>query len=516
MKKTKVVVTDTDVNRYQGPLLVYLISEQKSSAPLCDPLIEPVVKELYELGDVKGKNEETTIVHLNHRSATVACAAKRLLLVGIGGMDEETKPSQLKERVRAAGGSIAAVARQYKAESCLVVAPTFLPDHLGEGMEELCEGVLLGDYQFDKYKKKPEDESPFAGIKTLSFSVKDRKKARRAIRQAQVAAGATRTARDMAHEPGSSWTPEHFARFARQVGEMEHMKCRVLEKSHLQRSGMGGILGVNRGSAQPPKMIILDYQPPQHNTTILLVGKGITFDSGGVSLKPAAGMQDMKYDMCGGAAVLAVMQAIGEEKPPVRVIAVVPATDNMSGGDALKPGDIITHYNGITAEVINTDAEGRLILADALSYGIEKFKPDCVIDLATLTGAVIIGLGHHRTGLFSNHDQLAQLLLESGERVGEPLWRLPLGPEYSKQLESDVADVKNVGGKEGGAITAAAYLEKFVDKTPWAHLDIAGTAWDFTKKTYIPKGPSGIGVRTLLDFIRHWPKTSWDAGTAKQ
>jgi leucyl aminopeptidase len=224
----------------------------------------------------------------------------------------------------------------------------------------------------------------------------------------------------------------------------------------------------------------------------------------------------MKYDMCGGAAVLAVMQAIGEEKPPVRVIAVVPATDNMSGGDALKPGDIITHYNGITAEVINTDAEGRLILADALSYGIEKFKPDCVIDLATLTGAVIIGLGHHRTGLFSNHDQLAQLLIESGERVGEPLWRLPLGPEYSKQLESDVADVKNVGGKEGGAITAAAYLEKFVDKTPWAHLDIAGTAWDFTKKSYIPKGPSGIGVRTLLDFIRHWPNTSWDAGTAKQ
>jgi len=214
----------------------------------------------------------------------------------------------------------------------------------------------------------------------------------------------------------------------------------------------------------------------------------------------------MKYDMCGGAAVLSAMQAIALEKPNVKVVAIVPSSENLSGSMAIKPGDLISHYNGITSEVVNTDAEGRLILADALAYGIDKYKPDCVVDLATLTGAVIISLGHHRTGLMSNDDRLADTLSRSGDFVGEPLWRLPLGEEYSKQIESEVADIKNVGGREGGSITAAAYLEKFVGDTPWAHLDIAGTAWGFTKKSYIPKGPSGIGVRTLLEFIRTWRK----------
>jgi leucyl aminopeptidase len=262
----------------------------------------------------------------------------------------------------------------------------------------------------------------------------------------------------------------------------------------------------NQGSAVEPKLIILEHAPKHYSKTILLVGKGITFDSGGVSLKPAAGMEDMKYDMCGGAAVLSAMQAVAVDKPKVRVVALVPATDNMSGSSAIKPGDIITHYNGITSEVVNTDAEGRLILADALAYGIKQYKPDCAVDLATLTGAVIVGLGHHRTGLMSNNDALAEALTEAGEDAGEKLWRLPLDSEYSKQIESDVADIKNIGGKGGGAITAAAYLQKFVGETPWAHLDIAGTAWNFTKKSYIPKGPSGIGVRTLLRFIDGWAK----------
>ena len=188
------------------------------------------------------------------------------------------------------------------------------------------------------------------------------------------------------------------------------------------------------------------------------------------------------------------------------VIAIVPSTDNMAGGAALKPGDIITHYNGLTSEIVNTDAEGRLILADALAYGLEKFKPDCVIDLATLTGAAIVGLGHHRTALLGNNDELVARLLAAGDRSGEPLWRLPLGKEYTKQIESLVADMKNTGGKSAGTITAAAYLEKFVGDTPWVHLDIAGTAWEFTEKSYVPKGPSGIGVRTLLELVRKWKK----------
>jgi leucyl aminopeptidase len=212
----------------------------------------------------------------------------------------------------------------------------------------------------------------------------------------------------------------------------------------------------------------------------------------------------MKYDMCGGAAVISAMKAVAAEKPVVRVIALVPATENLSGSKALKPGDIITHYNGVTSEIINTDAEGRLILADALAYGIEKYTPDCVLDLATLTGAVVVALGHHRTGLISNNDILADLVMTAGDSCGEPLWRLPLDKEYEKQIDSEVADIKNIGGKEGGTITAAAYLKKFVGDVPWAHLDIAGTAWDFTKKEYITKGPSGTGVRTLIEFIRNW------------
>ena len=278
-------------------------------------------------------------------------------------------------------------------------------------------------------------------------------------------------------------------------------------KGDMKRHGMGGILGVNQGSSLPPKMAIVEYVPPQKkHQTMLLVGKGLTFDSGGVSIKPAAGMEDMKYDMCGGAAVLSCMQAVGEIRPSKRVICIVPATENMVSGSAIKPGDIIHHYNGLSSEVVNTDAEGRLILADALAYGVKKYKPDCVIDLATLTGAVIIGLGHHHTGLLSNNDKLAKRLIEAGKESGEPVWRLPLNEDYSEQLKSEVADVKNIGGRPGGTITAAAYLEKFVDKTPWAHLDIAGTAWNFTKKSYIPKGPSGVGVRVLIELIRGWKK----------
>lgn len=217
-------------------------------------------------------------------------------------------------------------------------------------------------------------------------------------------------------------------------------------------------------------------------------------------------MQDMKFDMCGGAAVLAVMQAVARLKPAgVNVVGLVPAAENMGGSAALKPGDIISQFNGKNVEVVNTDAEGRLILADALAYGVKHYQPTAVIDIATLTGAVIVALGHHRTGLLSNDDALAEKLLAIGEHCGEPLWRLPLGKEYRKQLKSEVADLKNVGSdRAAGTITAACFLEEFVDKAPWAHLDIAGTAWDFTKKSYVPKGPSGVGVRTLLELVLNW------------
>jgi leucyl aminopeptidase len=308
----------------------------------------------------------------------------------------------------------------------------------------------------------------------------------------------------MANEPGNCWTPRHFAQYAEKAAKELKLKCTVLEKSHMTQLGMGGILAVNKGSEEAPKVVILEYNPGKNADTILLVGKGLTFDSGGISLKPAQGMMDMKYDMCGGAAVLSAMEAIAREKAGVRVVAIIPSTDNMAGGGAIKPGDVITHYGGITSEIENTDAEGRLILADALAYGIEKYQPACVIDLATLTGAVIIALGHHYSGLMSNNDRLADRIIEAGKLCGEPLWRLPLGEMYVKQLKSQVADIKNTGGRPAGSITAAEYLHKFVGEVPWAHLDIAGTAWDFTEKSYIPKGPSGVGVRTLIELLRRW------------
>ena len=344
-------------------------------------------------------------------------------------------------------------------------------------------------------------------LKKFSFLQKKLKSlSSKGLNKGRIAALAGCTARDMANEPGNVWTPTRFAEFGRKLAKTYNFTCKVLSKADMQRLKMGGILGVNSGSAQPPKMVILEYKTLTRNPTLLLVGKGLTFDSGGISLKPPKGMEEMKFDMCGGAAVLGAMQAVGEEKPKgINIIAIVPATENLPGPSALKPGDIITIYGGKTVEVVNTDAEGRLILADALAYGIKQYKPKAVVDLATLTGAVVIGLGHHRTGLLSNNDELAQKVMAAGDRSGEPLWRLPLGPEYSKQIKSKVADIKNVGNRAAGTITAAAFLQEFVGETAWAHLDIAGTAYNFTEKSYVPnKGPSGIGVRTLLELIRNW------------
>ena len=357
----------------------------------------------------------------------------------------------------------------------------------------------------DKYKESTKKKTDYPGLGAVKFVCEDNLKViRQGVEKAKNAAFAACTARDMANEPGNHWTSADFAAYAKQLASDTGLGYRCLEKKDMEQMGMGGILAVNQGSYVPARMVVLEYLPENCTETILLVGKGLTFDSGGISIKPSAGMEEMKYDMCGGAAVMCAMQAVALEKPDVGVVAIVPATDNMSGAKALHPGDIISHYNGVTSEVVNTDAEGRLILADALAWGIEQFKPACVLDAATLTGAVIIGLGHHYTGVVSNHDALVKAVEAAGSLAGEPVWRLPLNKDYEKQIESDVADIKNTGGRPAGTITAAAYLSNFVDKTPWVHLDIAGTAWDFTKKAYIPKGPSGTATRTFINLVRNW------------
>jgi leucyl aminopeptidase len=429
--------------------------------------------------------------------------AKRVLVVGLG------KDKLERESFRKCGGHIAAFLKKGTTQAMMLVMPQY-PDITGAEMAaSLVEGLILGSYQFKKYKKSQEEENGSEFPDSVLVSANHSAAIKKALQIGAISASAACVARDMANEPGNQWTSEQFAKFSLQISKKYNFKRKVLGLKEIVRLKMGGIIGVNQGSEIPPKLIMLEYRTGKKVPTLLLVGKGLTFDSGGISLKPSDGMQDMKYDMCGGAAVLGAMEAIGRLRPEnLDVVAMVPATDNMPGAGALKPGDVIELYNGKSVEIISTDAEGRLILADALAYGIEKYKPDAVIDLATLTGSVIIGLGHHRTGLMSNNEALSQHIMNAGEISGEPLWRLPLGKEYRKQIDSKVADLKNVGGREGGSITAAEFLQEFVAETPWAHLDIAGTAWNFTEKSYVPKGPSGTGVRTILQIVNTWKKTT--------
>ena len=505
MKPPRLMVTQKSCHDFTGDLLVFCAMEQKNAPPWCDNAVQDQVLPAYEMGDFSGKENQTLLFYPRQTTAATPFKAARVLVVGMGPAADMKTEGLAREALRKTGGTIAQTAEKCKAGSLMVCIPDLGTPNLETTGECLAEGIVLGDYRFTKYKKEDLDDPVFDGIQSVKFYWEHvSAPLKRGIRQGHVAARCACTARDMANEPANHWTAAHFATHAGQLAEKHGLKLSILNRADMEQMGMGGILAVNQGSVEPAKMVILEYRPAKASETLLLVGKGITFDSGGVSLKPGAGMEDMKYDMCGGAAVLSAMEAVGREKPAVGVVAIVPATDNMGGGGAVKPGDVIRHYNGTTAEIVNTDAEGRLILADALAYGIATYSPVGVVDVATLTGAAIVGLGHHYSCLLGNSDALIERLKKAGERCGEPLWQLPLNKSYRKQIESKVADIKNVGGKAAGTITAACYLEKFVDKTPWAHLDIAGTAWDFTEKTYIPKGPSGIAARTFIDLIRHW------------
>ncbi len=509
MKDTRLSITEKPVDPLDSDLVVYFATQRTEMPPSCDMAVTALVENAYALKDFSGKADEELLYYPLAGTKTGFTGARRILVLGLGMADTQTPDPVFFETLRKQGGNIAKTCEKTKAGSLVVFLPHIPGIRVDKTAEALAEGILLGDYRFSKYKQTTRKETDYSGIESIRFSCdKETAQAQKGVDNAENAAAAACTARDMANEPGNGWTPESFADYAAFLADTHGLTCTCLGKKEMEELGMGGILGVNQGSATPPCLVILEYDPGNKCDTLLLVGKGLTFDTGGISIKPAAGMEEMKYDMCGGAAVLAAMAAVAREKPDLRVVAMIPATDNMPGGSALKPGDIITHVNQVTSEVVNTDAEGRLILADALAHGIKTFTPDCVVDIATLTGAVIIGLGHHYTGMVSNSDDLAQRLEAAGQDAGEPVWRLPLNEDYTKQIESKVADIKNTGGKAGGTITAAAYLSKFVGDTPWAHLDIAGTAWDFTKKPYIPKGPSGTGVRTFIHLIRSWKKWS--------
>jgi len=493
MKNLAVHSSRTRPENYSGDLLVYLVTKiEEGSAFDLGGEVGAMASRVSASGDFSGKEGEHLIFYPENGRPG------RIMVVGLG----KDEPS--RELFRKAGGTVATLAGKTRAKDLLLVLPELLfpRDEMGEA---LTEGLILGAYRFRKYKTGADQDDKEGRLMKAVIHGGGDKTLAGAVKTGMIAAQAACLARDMANEPANLWTAGHFADYGRKLAKECGLSCTVLGKTAMKKLGMGGIIAVNQGTAGDPALVILEYRAGKKVPTLLLVGKGLTFDSGGLSLKPGAGMEEMKYDMCGGAAVLGAMRAIAMAGlKNLNVVVMVPATENLPGPGALKPGDVITQYGGKTVEVVNTDAEGRLILADALAYGIKKYKPAMVIDVATLTGAVIVGLGHHRTGLLANSDLLCEALLAAGKRSGEPLWRLPLGKEYSKQLKSEIADLKNVGKRDGGTITAAAFLQEFVGDIPWAHLDIAGTAWDFTEKSYVPKGPSGTAVRTIFDFVRNW------------
>ncbi len=509
MSLAQISLTENDVTKLDTDLAVFFAWQKKDETPCCHEAVSSRIKAAFELKDFLAKAEQTCLWYPEKDSL----AAKRILVIGLGEIEKEKDADVCLEIFRQAGGLVAREGDKVKAKNVVISLPDLSFPGQDDIAQTIAEGVLLGNYHFDKYKTPSEKDEKHTGFSKIQFaSARDASLAQKGMTKAYNAALSVYSARNMAHEPGNKWTSLEFADYAKGLSDKYGFTYTCLEKTDMEKLGMGGILAVNKGSAIPPKMVILEHKASSSDAqTVLLVGKGLTFDSGGISIKPASGMEEMKYDMCGGAAVLSAMEAVGEEKPDLNVIAIAPATDNMSGSNATKPGDIIRHFNGIFSEVINTDAEGRLILADALAYGVKTYKPDCVVDIATLTGAVIIGLGHHYTGLVSNNDVFSELITKAGKTAGEPLWRLPLNKDYVKQISSKVADIKNTGDRAAGTITAAAYLAQFVGDTPWVHLDIAGTGWEFTKRTYIPEGPSGICVRTFLTMIRNWEKVDFQS-----
>jgi leucyl aminopeptidase len=380
-----------------------------------------------------------------------------------------------------------------------------------EAAAELAFGAQLRSYRFDKYKTKQKPEQK-PSLKRLTIATSGAKAAKRAYQPMKETAAAVFLTRDLVSEPANVIYPETLAAEAGRLAELG-VEVEILDEHKMRELGMNALLAVGQGSARPPRVVVMQWHGAKgsggaRSQPLAFVGKGVTFDTGGISIKPAAGMGDMKWDMAGSAVVIGLMRLLAARNAPVNAIGVVGLVENMPSGTAQRPGDIVTSMSGQTIEVLNTDAEGRLVLADALWYCQDRFKPRLIIDLATLTGAVIVALGHHHAGLFSNNDELADRLVEAGKAVGEQVWRLPLAESYDREIDSDAADVKNIGGgRAAGSIIGAQFLQRFVNEVPWAHLDIAGTAWSTKDAPTVPKGATAFGVRLLDRFVsQHYEK----------
>ena len=468
------------------------------------------LRDVLDLGDFKGEDREVAVLYPLGQAPP-----GRVILVGLGSRGEFS----LETARRASGIAVRRALKLGVSELTIAVhGPGGLggPDATGaqdnpgtpglalrDCAQATVEGLLLGAYRYEDFKTGDTDRSGLESVAVVTPQRAQAYEIRDGIEAGRITAEGTIFARDLSNAPGNAMTPRKLAAAARKMAGQTGLKCRVLKRKDIEKERMGALLAVNAGSEEPPRFIVLEHGEASDGVdTLVFIGKGITFDSGGISIKSSGGMEEMKHDMSGAAAVIGAMQSIAMSKPSLHVVGLVPATENLPDGRALKPGDIIATRSGKTIEVINTDAEGRLVLADALEYA-ERYRPAAVIDLATLTGACVVALGYAATGMMGNDDGLQDRVRSAGEAAGERVWPLPLWQDYHDQIKSHVADVKNTGGRWAGALTAGAFLAKFVER-PWVHLDIAGTAYTDASGPYCPKGATGVGVRLLLQLVKDW------------
>ena len=472
------------VNLFEG------VGQLGGATAAVDKALDGGVTRLISNGEVKGKFGEVGIIHtLGKLPAGIVAVA------GLGKRQDFTL-----DKVRGVAGEFC---RSLRKLNCHRIATILHGAGIGgiateASVEAIVEGSLLGLYSFTRYKK-PEYED----IREILIVEREESKLpalERGVHKGKIMAEATALARDMVNEPANCMTPSRMSVIAKEIANEHNLEFNVLDSNDMEAMGMGALLGVAKGSSQAPKLITLSYKGDvSSKNAIGFIGKGVTFDSGGISIKPSEGMGEMKDDMAGGAAVMAALSAIAQLKLKINVAGIIPATENLPSGSALKPGDVLKAMSGKTIEVISTDAEGRLILADALSYAVKQaFSP--LVDVATLTGACRVALGTGYSGVFGNDQELVDKVLKAGNEAGEKLWQMPMPEEYKEQNKSEIADIKNTGDKYGGAITAALFLAEFVDNTPWVHLDIAGTASSSKESGYVVKGATGVGVRTLVEL----------------
>ena len=491
----KITVRTGTIEKSKTGALAIMVFEKEKFGPIsarADRALGGMIEKLISRGDFTAKTGSVAVLYPEGD-----LAADRLLLVGLGAKKEFTA-----DKLRQAASKAASSARAAGAKD-LVIAPEVSALSGEETGQALAEGVLLGSYRFLKYKTGNGNNGAkdLAMLTVLTERANQVKALEKGARTGEIIASSAILARDMVSSPSADMTPTVIAGIAKSLARKHRLHIKVYDKKQMQALGMGALLGVAAGSVQPPRFIVVEYRGGGKKPWIALVGKTITFDSGGISIKPSDNMDKMKDDMAGGAAVLGAIRCAAAMKLPLNIVALLPATENMPSGSALKPGDILTTMSGRTIEIINTDAEGRLILSDALAYAC-RYKPAVIVDIATLTGACRIALGTEAAAMVGTSEQFKQAVREAGEKTGERVWELPLWEGYCDLIKSDIADMKNAGGRDGSVITAACLLSKFVENYPWVHLDIAAMAWTDKDKPYTPKGATGIGSRLLTQFLR--------------